>query len=532
MPVGELANAHELAAIACIEDWCGDGDIQAINAFGQSENCDDGGSDSAYRNGDGCSADCQIEFCGDGIAQPALDEDCDGGEHCTPECRWIPCEPHVIEVDHGFADDIYGAIEVIDPHGRVAASHLDWWRAGERRTLSVTLAPGDWTLRARKVGLGSWLGTVRLLDPAGLERASLEVPPELDALEQTVTIDACNTEWCGDGVEQVELDEECDDGFVDPERTAGDGCSPACAIELCGDGVPHAGLGEDCDDHNEQTGDGCDPDCGFEACAAHELTLVTGTENDRITVEITGPTGRIFALTPAEIPPRGVISWPVGLADGPHTLDIRVERAGEALPVSVELRRADGRIAVGHRLRAIEPGHIEAFDIDCDATCDGCAPGGDPGGCLGPVQWTIRDIFDVVEAHGDTRELALYDNALPVRLRDGHHVLILDRADGRPFETRVHASVTDPDGGERVWLAVDPGAAGGEAQFTVRCDRFCGDGVTQPGRDEACDGGTCGPDCTAPATCAPHELLLFTGADPIMEWTIHEVKGSGLNVYQ
>ncbi len=43
-------------------------------------------------------------------------------------------------------------------------------------------------------------------------------------------------------------------------------CSPAgsCVTEFCGDGVLQTGLGEQCDDGNNQDGDGCSADCQLE----------------------------------------------------------------------------------------------------------------------------------------------------------------------------------------------------------------------------------------------------------------------------
>jgi cysteine-rich repeat protein len=55
--------------IGCQVAVCGDGSTTF------DEQCDDGNTVS----GDGCSALCEREFCGDGIRQPALGEECDDG---------------------------------------------------------------------------------------------------------------------------------------------------------------------------------------------------------------------------------------------------------------------------------------------------------------------------------------------------------------------------------------------------------------------------------------------------------------------
>lgn len=65
----------------CIDEYCGD---NVIND-GPLENCDDGNSTS----GDGCSATCRVEYCGDGIVSGS--EQCDdannvNGDGCTIAC--------------------------------------------------------------------------------------------------------------------------------------------------------------------------------------------------------------------------------------------------------------------------------------------------------------------------------------------------------------------------------------------------------------------------------------------------------------
>jgi len=67
----------------CLIEFCGDGITQA----GLGEECDDGNN----VDGDGCSAECLIEFCGDGITQTGLGEECDDGntvdgDGCAADC--------------------------------------------------------------------------------------------------------------------------------------------------------------------------------------------------------------------------------------------------------------------------------------------------------------------------------------------------------------------------------------------------------------------------------------------------------------
>ncbi len=65
----------------CVIEFCGDAIVNNTN-----EECDDGGTDS----GDGCDANCVIEFCGDGIVNNVTEECDDGGavagDGCSDAC--------------------------------------------------------------------------------------------------------------------------------------------------------------------------------------------------------------------------------------------------------------------------------------------------------------------------------------------------------------------------------------------------------------------------------------------------------------
>lgn len=62
------------------EPMCGDGQVDA------GETCDDGGT----RSGDGCSASCELEYCGDGVVNNGSMEECEGGPNCTDDCQLNP----------------------------------------------------------------------------------------------------------------------------------------------------------------------------------------------------------------------------------------------------------------------------------------------------------------------------------------------------------------------------------------------------------------------------------------------------------
>ena len=87
------------------------------------------------------------------------------------------------------------------------------------------------------------------------------------------------TPECGDGVLQIGLGEQCDDGnLVD-----GDGCESDCTLPCaCGDDIvnPYDPCNEWCDDGNVIDGDGCSADCLTEVCGNGILQAALGEECD------------------------------------------------------------------------------------------------------------------------------------------------------------------------------------------------------------------------------------------------------------
>jgi cysteine-rich repeat protein len=120
----------------------------------------------------------------------------------------------------------------------------------------------------------------------------------INELQPVLTGIYAGEEYCGDGIIQAELGEECDDGDRDSCETdstcdrnctlqgcgngvacedtvtpanseecddgdseTGDGCNELCEAEYCGDGVQQTALGEECDDANQLDGDGCSSEC-------------------------------------------------------------------------------------------------------------------------------------------------------------------------------------------------------------------------------------------------------------------------------
>jgi fibro-slime domain-containing protein len=229
---------------------CGNGKVEA------GEQCDDGNSSS----NDGCSATCQIEtgwtcptpgmacqplqYCGDGIVQPSLNETCDDGnavpgDGCSGVCT--------IEPGYACPDPGLACVKI--------------WVCGNGH-----IDPGEACDDGNTVPNDGCSADCSTVEPGyTCPKANGNGGPCVKAPVNT----------CGDGI--VAGNEECDDG----NTTSNDGCSSTCAvepgftcptagqackrIEYCGDGAVNLDLGETCDDGNTVSGDGCSSLCQLEA---------------------------------------------------------------------------------------------------------------------------------------------------------------------------------------------------------------------------------------------------------------------------
>ena len=226
---------------------CGNGVID------NNEICDDGN----LIDGDGCSSRCLDEKCGNGVVEG--DEECDDGnlvpaDGCSAACKIDFCGDRILERDVEQCED------------------------GNRED-------GDGcssTCRAEpKPGCGNF--TIDF-DANG---APTEECDDGNNTSGDGCSSICKQEFCGDGITEPTLNEECDD--ADPFKPAGctfchipkcgdffvtadeqcddgntrdgDGCNAHCRQEFCGDGIIQSGppLSERCDDGNFNCGDGC---CG------------------------------------------------------------------------------------------------------------------------------------------------------------------------------------------------------------------------------------------------------------------------------
>jgi cysteine-rich repeat protein len=226
---------------SCHQEYCGDGVTNDV-----AETCDDGNTVS----GDGCTATCQLEFCGDGVTND-VDEECDDGntvsdDGCSSTCRGEFCGDGIQQTSEGCDD---GNTESGD--GCSATCAAEFCGDGVTNDVDETCDDGN---TVSDDGCSSTCRTESCGD--GIQQPSEECDDG-----NTVSNDGCSAtchdELCGDGVQQT--NEECDDG----NTVSGDGCSATCHDEFCGDGEVTGS--EWCDDGNTAEGDGCAADCTLEA---------------------------------------------------------------------------------------------------------------------------------------------------------------------------------------------------------------------------------------------------------------------------
>ena len=92
-----------------------------------------------------------------------------------------------------------------------------------------------------------------------------------------VCVDGCMTAICGDGFVHTGV-EECDNGGANSD-TAPNACRTDCTLPFCGDGITDNALGEQCDSGGVNSPD-CDADCTLPSCHDGTLNLLAGEQCD------------------------------------------------------------------------------------------------------------------------------------------------------------------------------------------------------------------------------------------------------------
>lgn len=257
------------------------------------EQCDDGNTTS----GDGCSATCQDEFCGDGIDNDGTNEECDDAnsdptDGCTATCELARvCNVATFPGGDRFSVDLASGncfVSYDDDQQTFAAAQAACSLAGGHLATVTSAAENSAMLAAQNTAQNPWIGAV---DDAN----------DTDAVFDWVTDEAF-------GFTNFALGQPDDDaGFggngeclhlVNPAGEWNDtNCNFAgfvtgriCEFDLapCGNAVVEAG--EDCDDGGTVSGDGCSSTCATETLFFSEY--VEGSSNNKV-LEIRNPSSSV-----------------------------------------------------------------------------------------------------------------------------------------------------------------------------------------------------------------------------------------------
>jgi cysteine-rich repeat protein len=234
----------------CTDARCGDRIVDP------GETCDDGNTD----NTDACTTACQAPFCGDGLVQAVLGEQCDAGaanndtvaNACRTTCVRATCGDRVVDTGELCDDGNRNTNDGCSNNCRTPGCGDGVLQATEECD-DGNLVPGD--------GCSSCL-----LPQCGDSVVQADFGEQCDngPANNDTTANACRTDClnpgCGDGV--LDRGEACDDG----NTNNADGCSNLCRSPGCGDGAIQREFGEECDDANTVANDGCSNNCLLPQC--------------------------------------------------------------------------------------------------------------------------------------------------------------------------------------------------------------------------------------------------------------------------
>ena len=222
---------------------CGDG------ALDDAEACDDGNSE----DGDGCDDRCAKEGCGDGVrdsGEECDDGDLDRGDGCNDRCEVDRCGDGVRQPNEEDCDD----------GNNVAGDGCSNRCRAEPEVLcgNFQFDEGEQCDDGNKnEGDGCSRTCRQEFCGDGVRQARLGEQCDGDDVDQGAFCNFCVIDRCGDG--RLDPGEVCDDG----NRVPGDDCT-GCKPARCGNFILEND--EECDDGNASNNDGCSAACAAEFC--------------------------------------------------------------------------------------------------------------------------------------------------------------------------------------------------------------------------------------------------------------------------
>jgi cysteine-rich repeat protein len=206
----------------------------------QGEECDDGNT----VNGDGCDSNCMKTGCGNGVSTSG--EECDdgasnddvsldatpAGDPCDTDCRLKACA-----------------------NGRTEGGET----CDDGNTFNNDGCDSDPATCVSSGGTGTCCRDDECVN--GITNNNEECD-DANTVDDDNCSNDCESNFCGDGVEQPGLGEECDDANTNNL----DACNNDCTDSVCGDSEVDTGIGENCDDGDTVSNDGCSATCISEFC--------------------------------------------------------------------------------------------------------------------------------------------------------------------------------------------------------------------------------------------------------------------------
>ncbi len=241
LPENTDACVNALGTAQCKNARCGDGYLR------DTEDCDDGNN----INGDGCSASCENEGCGNGILEIVRGEQCDdnntmGGDGCSATCQLEDCGDGFMDVGEECDGNNMGV------GGETATCNADCTlvECGDGKINNAAMEQcDDGTVSGVNQNQNNrdCRADCRLNFCTDGFQNTQGSPGKLEACDDgnMVATDGCNNQCqlasCGNGL--IDPMEECDLGMANNDNGA---CTTGCKIAVCGDGKLRTGI-EECD---------------------------------------------------------------------------------------------------------------------------------------------------------------------------------------------------------------------------------------------------------------------------------------------